>query len=76
MTRSAQHRALSELQHLELLAWHKAKCAIGSYKSKAAELNVPVSAVRHAVQRMLEREVSRVLREAGLRRGYIRRAAA
>jgi hypothetical protein len=76
VTRHNHRCTLTELQHLELLAWYKAKLSIGSFKSKANELGVPIATVRHAVQRMLEREVSRVLRDAGLRRGYSRRVAA
>ena len=48
---------LTILQEIELLAWYKARKALGTCKTKAREWNVPVSTVQQSINRMREREI-------------------
>lgn len=52
-TRAARRPHLSPLQEIELVAWYKAKCALGTWKSKAAELGVSEHTLKSAVDRRL-----------------------
>ncbi len=56
--KAAKPCALTETQQVELVAWYKAKCALGTFKTKAIELGVRTSTLHCIVERRL-----------GLRRG-------
>lgn len=47
--------ALTPLQEVELLAWFKARKALGTFKSKAFELNTSRAVLYGTVQRLLRR---------------------
>lgn len=44
---------LTELQQIELCAWYKARCEIGTWKTKANELGIPESTLKCIVNRRL-----------------------
>ncbi len=47
MNRLGPVSLLSPIQKDEAIAWFKAKQALGSFKSKAKEMDVPVYALEH-----------------------------
>lgn len=52
-TRGARKPQLTPLQELELVAWYKARCALGTWKTKAIELGVSVTMLKGVVGRRL-----------------------
>lgn len=44
---------LTEIEQIELVAWYKARCALGTWKTKARELNLSVAAIKGIVDRRL-----------------------
>lgn len=46
---------LTELQRIELLAWWKAKKHLGTYKTKARELGVPLGCIQMALRNVRRR---------------------
>lgn len=47
---------LTPTQRLEVIAWYKAKRMIGTYKTKAREMNVTPSALSECIYQWRERE--------------------
>lgn len=43
-------------QRIEVIAWHKFKASLGTAKTKAAELGITESAVRHIISVHTKRE--------------------
>ena len=52
-TRNGPKPSLTPLQEIELIAWYKARCALGTWKTKAVELGVPETTLKNAVERRL-----------------------
>jgi hypothetical protein len=46
------------LQEIEVWSWYQAKLYLGTYKSKARELGIPVGTLRDVVSRMRRRKRS------------------
>lgn len=58
---------LTPTQRIEVIAWHKFKVSLGSCKTKAAELGVSESAIKHTIaayQHRERREMDRRIRVA------------
>lgn len=52
-TRPARRPKLTPLQEIELVAWYKAKCALGTWKTKARELDTTERTIMCVVERRL-----------------------
>lgn len=44
---------LTELQQIELCTWYKARCEIGTWKTKSNELGIPENTLKCIVNRRL-----------------------
>lgn len=57
MKKRGRPRTVTPTQELEIWAWYQALQALGCMKSKAAEMGIPMSTLRHVLTRKkLERD--------------------
>lgn len=47
---------LTPMQTVDLWSWYQAKCAIGTFKTKAREMGLPLKTLHDAVRNLLARE--------------------
>lgn len=61
---------LSPFQRVEVIAWYKAKTALGTFKTKAREMGLPVKTLHDVIRNLREREqrmAARIRRANGVR---------
>lgn len=51
-----RHPKTTEMQRIEIIAWHRYKTSLGSKRTKAAELGISESAVSHVISSYVKRE--------------------
>lgn len=52
-TRAAREPQLTPIEEVELVAWYKARCALGTWKTKAVELGTTEATLKCVVERRL-----------------------
>lgn len=51
--RAARKPQLTQLEEIELVSWYKARCALGTWKTKAVELGTTEATLHGVVERRL-----------------------